>query len=229
MGDGTHARGPGRFGTQLIEALDQDGAEPDDDRPPVEVNELHLTSHGDRPGGTIRGRLDSRALYDAIATFLDAHSKPLTADDDRAPATRRAEAVADVCSHGLDSGRAPQTGGVRPHLAVIVRLADLEARARGATLDFGGNLSPAALRALACDAAVVPVVLGGPGQPLDVGRATRTIPDGLRRAVMRHAGMGELEKLAREAGMRTMYEDGIGKALQGLTTIEEVLRVTEDA
>jgi len=53
--------------------------------------------------------------------------------------------------------------------------------------------------------------------------------DTLRRAVMRHAGMGELEQLAREAGMRTMYEDGIAKALAGLTTIEEVLRVTEDA
>jgi general secretion pathway protein E len=53
--------------------------------------------------------------------------------------------------------------------------------------------------------------------------------DALRRAVMRHAGMGELESLAREAGMRTMYEDGIAKALQGQTTIEEVLRVTEEA
>ncbi|WP_157062589.1 type II secretion system ATPase GspE [Pseudoxanthomonas dokdonensis] len=53
--------------------------------------------------------------------------------------------------------------------------------------------------------------------------------DSLRRAVMRHAGMGELEELAREAGMRTMYEDGILKALNGQTTIEEVLRVTEDA
>jgi general secretion pathway protein E len=51
----------------------------------------------------------------------------------------------------------------------------------------------------------------------------------LRRAVMRHAGMGELEQLARDAGMRTMYEDGIVKALSGETTIEEVLRVTEDA
>ena len=29
--------------------------------------------------------------------------------------------------------------------------------------------------------------------------------DTLRRAVMRHAGMGELEQLARESGMRTMY------------------------
>ncbi|HZF96864.1 MAG TPA: type II secretion system ATPase GspE [Pseudoxanthomonas sp.] len=52
--------------------------------------------------------------------------------------------------------------------------------------------------------------------------------DELRRAVMRHAGMGELEQLARQAGMRTMYEDGIIKALAGQTTIEEVLRVTED-
>jgi general secretion pathway protein E len=53
--------------------------------------------------------------------------------------------------------------------------------------------------------------------------------DELRRAVMRHAGMGELEQLARQSGMRTMYEDGIAKALAGVTTIEEVLRVTEDA
>jgi general secretion pathway protein E len=53
--------------------------------------------------------------------------------------------------------------------------------------------------------------------------------DDLRRAVMRHAGMGELEQLARDAGMRTMYEDGIVKALAGETTIEEVMRVTEDA
>ncbi|MDR7135175.1 general secretion pathway protein E [Lysobacter niastensis] len=53
--------------------------------------------------------------------------------------------------------------------------------------------------------------------------------DELRRAVMRHAGMGEVEQLARDAGMRTMYEDGIAKALAGETTIEEVLRVTEDA
>ncbi|MDQ3989724.1 MAG: HNH endonuclease, partial [Actinomycetota bacterium] len=57
------------------------------------------------------------------------------------------------------------------------------ARARTALLDFGGPLSPADLRMLACDACVVPVVLGGEGQPLDVGRAQRTIPTPLRRAV----------------------------------------------
>ncbi len=53
--------------------------------------------------------------------------------------------------------------------------------------------------------------------------------DEVRRAVMRHAGMDEIEKLARKGGMSTMYEVGIAKALRGETTIEEVLRVSEDA
>ncbi len=77
----------------------------------------------------------------------------------------------------------PECGGHRPHVNVLVRLEDLENRARAAALDFGGTLSPESLRMLCCDAAVVPIVMDGAGQPLDVGRATRTIPDGLRRAV----------------------------------------------
>jgi general secretion pathway protein E len=47
--------------------------------------------------------------------------------------------------------------------------------------------------------------------------------------VLQQAGMNELERAAREDGMRTMYEDGLIKAMQGVTTIEEVLRVCEDA
>jgi len=66
---------------------------------------------------------------------------------------------------------------------VLIRLEDLENRARAAVLDSGGVASPEALRMLCCDAAVVPIVMNGAGQPLDVGRATRTIPDGLRRAI----------------------------------------------
>lgn len=52
--------------------------------------------------------------------------------------------------------------------------------------------------------------------------------DDLRRLVMQHAGMGDIEEAARKAGMRTMYEDGLIKAMQGVTTIEEVLRVTQE-
>jgi len=51
--------------------------------------------------------------------------------------------------------------------------------------------------------------------------------DPLRRLVMKHADTGVIEQAAREEGMRTMYEDGLVKALAGVTTIEEVLRVTQ--
>ncbi len=51
----------------------------------------------------------------------------------------------------------------------------------------------------------------------------------LRRMVMKHATSGEIEQQARREGMRTMYEDGLLKALQGITSAEEVLRVTQEA
>jgi 5-methylcytosine-specific restriction protein A len=169
------------WGVQLVEVLDQDGAEPDD-RPPAQVNELHLTRLASG-GGKIKGRFDDAAMFDAIATVIDAHARPRTSDDDRPVGERQAEALADVCGYVLDHGDVPECGGHRPHVNVLIRLDDLENRARAACLDFGGTVSPESLRMLACDAAVVPIVLNGKGQPLDVGRATRAIPDGLRRAV----------------------------------------------
>ncbi len=168
------------YGTALVEALDQDGAEPDD-RGPADVNELYLL-RGGAGGGRLRGRFDDAALFDAIAAVIDAKAKPLP-DDPRTVPQRQGEALAEVCGYVLDHGDVPETGGKRPHLNVLIRLEDLEARCRSALLDFGGRLSPESLRMLACDAAVVPIVLDGAGQPLDVGRITRTIPDGLRRAV----------------------------------------------
>jgi general secretion pathway protein E len=53
--------------------------------------------------------------------------------------------------------------------------------------------------------------------------------DPIRRLVMKHAGMGEIEEQARAEGMLTMYEDGLAKSLAGVTTIEEVLRVTQES
>jgi hypothetical protein len=170
------------WGMALVEALDQDGAEPDD-RPPPSVNELFLTRNASGSGGRIKGRFDDAAMFDAVATVIDAHAKPLTRDDDRSAGQRQAEALADACGYVLDHGDIPECGGRRPHVNVLVRLEDLENRARAAALDFGGSVSPESLRMLCCDAIAVPITLNGRGQPLDVGRVTRTVPDGLRRAV----------------------------------------------
>lgn len=169
------------WGTALVESLDQDGPEPDDCGP-AEVNEVYLLRRG-AGGGTLRGRFDDAAMFDAIAAVIDAKAKPLTGDDSRSVPQRQAEALAEVCGWVLDHGDLPDTGGKCPHLNVLIRLEDLQARCRSAVLDFGGGLSPESLRTLACDCAVIPIVMNGKGQPLDVGRVTRTIPDGLRRAV----------------------------------------------
>jgi general secretion pathway protein E len=52
--------------------------------------------------------------------------------------------------------------------------------------------------------------------------------DGVRQLVMRHATATELRAQAIADGMETMFENGIRKALAGVTTIEEVLRATRE-
>jgi len=53
--------------------------------------------------------------------------------------------------------------------------------------------------------------------------------DTIRELVMRHAGATEIQEAAVHEGMDTMYQDGIRKVLEGSTTIEEILRVTQEA
>ena len=52
--------------------------------------------------------------------------------------------------------------------------------------------------------------------------------DTIRSMVMRHVTSGEVRQQAIVDGMQTMYENGISKAVAGVTTIEEVLRVTRE-
>ena len=52
--------------------------------------------------------------------------------------------------------------------------------------------------------------------------------DPLRSLVMKHATSNELKAEAQREGMVSMYEDGMRKAIAGLTTFEEVLRVTRE-
>jgi len=56
-----------------------------------------------------------------------------------------------------------------------------------------------------------------------------SMSDPIRRLVMQHATSGELEAQAIKEGMRTMYFDGMNKCLEGKTTIEEILRVTQES
>jgi hypothetical protein len=59
-----------------------------------------------------------------------------------------------------------------------------ELAAPGADLEWGGFLTGEAIRRFLCDCKVHRVVTSGASIPIDVGRATRTIPTALRRALV---------------------------------------------
>ncbi len=52
--------------------------------------------------------------------------------------------------------------------------------------------------------------------------------DTIRGLIMRHAGSGEIQQAAAAEGMLTMYEHGLRKVVGGVTTLEEILRVTRE-
>ncbi len=55
-----------------------------------------------------------------------------------------------------------------------------------------------------------------------------TVDDEIEKAIVKEASAFELRELAMQRGMKTLRQDGINKALQGITTLEEVLARTAD-
>jgi general secretion pathway protein E len=53
--------------------------------------------------------------------------------------------------------------------------------------------------------------------------------DPIRKLILAHEEAGAIQKLAVTEGMQTLYENGLDKVVQGVTTLEEVLRVTSEA
>ncbi|WP_306206765.1 HNH endonuclease signature motif containing protein [Actinoplanes sp. RD1] len=104
-------------------------------------------------------------------------------DDERSPAQRRADALTDVCRLALRTGELPSEGGEPAQLAVTVAYDPLTRTLGGAVTEAGEWLSAGAARRLACDARVLPLVLGGAGQVLDAGRSRRLATGSLRRAL----------------------------------------------
>jgi type IV pilus assembly protein PilB len=54
------------------------------------------------------------------------------------------------------------------------------------------------------------------------------IDDDIKRLIINKADANEMKKKAIERGMKTLRDDGIAKVLAGITTVEEILRVTQE-
>ena len=53
--------------------------------------------------------------------------------------------------------------------------------------------------------------------------------DPIRKLIMAHEEAGAIQKLAISEGMQTLYENGLVKVVEGITTLEEVMRVTTES
>lgn len=173
------------IGRMLMALLGAEGA--------LERNEEHLTRLTSLrltplENGMLRisGQLHPEAgavLRAALDPLSAPHPTAAGGPDHRLADRRRADALIEIAR------RATAAGGAAPATtkAQIVVLIDHDAltgaiRGAGLTLE-GAVLSPQAVRKLACDAAIIPIVLGSESQPLDVGRTKRLVTPALLAAL----------------------------------------------
>ena len=197
-----------------------------DDLNPSDRVELTVGGRNPATGLTrITGHLDDDQGVEVLAQATDGLAAPRPAvdgsPDPRSAATRRGQALTEVLRRYLDMGEAPLQGAERPHITVTMDFQDLQRRVGAATLAHGGPVSAAQARMPACDAVIIPAVLGSTSQVLDIGTATRVFTAAMRRAITlrdkgcswpgcdRPAGWTDIHHVQHWAdGGPTCYENG---------------------
>ncbi len=134
----------------------------------------------------LRGRV-ADAVADRLLTYLDAFTSPRRAGPDehahdRRPYGRRLGDALRAFLESVDPRRMPRHGG--DATTVIVTL-DLQTLLTGVGVALVGDqpISAGEARRLACNASIVPAVLGGESEVLDLGRARRLFTPGQRKAM----------------------------------------------
>lgn len=142
------------------------------------------------PGGLTEFRLtveaEAAAVIDAAVAALSAPVPgPNGEPDPRRAAHRRADALMDVITRGVEAGgKVPRWS--RAQLLVTIDLDSLRGVTDTAGVTGTGQvLSAATVRRKACDAGIIPMVLGTAGQALDVGREKRLFTEAQRLAIWR--------------------------------------------
>jgi len=135
----------------------------------------------------VQGELDAedgQGLITAIRAQMDAEIRSASGPDARTPTQRRADALGEICRQWLASRERPTVGGERPHVVVTVDLESLlERSGRRSEFEDTGSITSETARRLACDADVTRVITRGGSEPLELGRRTKVVPAGLRRAI----------------------------------------------
>ncbi|TYL45201.1 DUF222 domain-containing protein [Nocardioides sp. BGMRC 2183] len=160
---------------------------------------LKMRPHGDTPGLTRITALVPDPIAARLATYLDAYTSPRhhslheeagNPDAERLPQHHaRGLAFCALLEH-LDPNKLPAHGGDATTVIVNIDHDQLTKDLGAAglldpTTDSGGEqqISAAHVRRLACTAKILPVVLGGKSEVLDLGRAQRLFSPAQRKAL----------------------------------------------
>jgi hypothetical protein len=204
-------RGLEKAAHRLVSTLDPDGAAPPED---PELGDEVLVGKRRDGSLALSARLHGAVEVEMILEVLDALSAPAGPDDTRSLAARRAEALKDLFAQAVSptgivgeeaaeplipaprgpldepAPAGPSKGcGTMPVrgqalLTITMDHRWLTRQVGHGVLDSDTPITSSAARRWACDAAVVPMVLGSRSEPLDIGRMTRIVPDGMRRALI---------------------------------------------
>ena len=157
----------------------------------------HLTFTHDHHGSLlIKGSLpviEAQTLVRIVEAYAAAEKRALDAIDPHAehttPAMRRADALLAMAHHHSQTALAPSHGGDRPRIVITLAyetLAGVAAQAgvlAGQLTATGEPVPAGVLRQLLCDADLLPAVLGGASEVLDVGRTRRLVTPPIRTAL----------------------------------------------
>ncbi len=126
---------------------------------------------------------------DRLLTYLHAFTSPrkhpdaISGEEDQIPHHQQlGQAFGALLDH-LDPANLPAHGGDATTLMVTIALDSLQADLGTGTVLGGEPMSASAVRRLACTAGIVPVVLGGNGEVLDLGRTSRLYTPAQRKAL----------------------------------------------
>ena len=150
--------------------------------------------------GVCRADTGARSAGSADAAAGEEKSDPgAPALDLRSRPQKLLDGLIGACKIALSSGELPAAGGLRPQVMVTIGYRDLleqlgetgggrTASNTGTlpntgSLPFTGPVSAATIRKIACDADIIPVLLGTEGRILDIGRASRIFPPHIRKAL----------------------------------------------
>lgn len=127
-----------------------------------------------------------------LSTYLEAFTSPrrqaddphATTEADRIPADRKRGQAFCSLIETLDPRRLPVHGGDATTVIVTLSLGDLRAELGTADLGPTEQLTAGEVRRLACTASIIPAVLDGRSEVLDLGRTSRLFKPAQRKAMV---------------------------------------------